>query len=456
MFIETIKTPGIAHLSYVLGNAGEACVIDPQLDTDTYLRLANDKGCRITAIFETHRNEDFISGALALSKRSHAPVYHGPDADEPIAYADTVNNGDTFHIGAWKLRILTTPGHTKDSICIAVTDTDSSDDVIGVFTGDTLFVSDVGRADFYPDEKKAMASQLYHSLQKIIGLGEHVIVYPAHGAGSVCGGGMADREFTTLGMECRSNPLLQVDSEQEFVARKVSEHHYIAPYFSEMEAANVRGVDAAMPAQLCSPLNASQRETWLLADGRPGILVDLRDHAAFREHHVPASLNLPGGLLSAYGGWLLEYNTPIAFVADDATQANEGAAQLWRMGFRPVEGYMTSLPVPVTAEEKQAQSVATITADKVADRLKNPDKNWVLLDVRKRDEVETTPFTGALHTYLGHLKDYSDKVNAATHYTCMCGSGARATVAASYLQMLGCRQVDVFEGSLKAWQSANR
>ncbi|GGW76683.1 MBL fold metallo-hydrolase [Alteromonas halophila] len=455
MFVETIKTPGIAHLSYIIGNDGEACVIDPQLDTDTYLKLANQHGCRITTVIETHRNEDFISGAKALGQRTQANIYHGPNADEPVSYAQTITEGEQLSVGAWCLEVIETPGHTKDSICVTATDTNASDEVIGVFTGDTLFVSDVGRTDFYPDEKEAMAASLYQSLGKLSALGEQVIVYPAHGAGSVCGGGMADREFTTIGIEQRSNPMLRIADEAAFVAKKVSEYHYIAPYFSRMEAANVSGVAEAMPAQLCAPLLADEQTQWLDTKKRPGMLIDVRSHAAFREQHIAGSINLPGDLLSAYGGWLLDDDTPLALVADHAAQANEAARQLWRMGVTQVAGYVSTIPAALTEQHKRAQSVATVTADTISNRLSNPAKQWVLLDVRKRDEVVSTPFPGALHTFLGHLKDYAAKTHADTHYTCMCGSGARATVAASYLQMLGCNNVDVFEGSLDAWQQAS-
>ncbi len=452
MFVESIKTPGVAHLSYVVGSEGEACIIDPQLDIDKYLTVVEQHECRISSVIETHRNEDFISGALALKNRLGVTVYHGPNADAPIKYADTINNGDTLEIGACKLDVLTTPGHTKDSICILLTDTKTDNTPVGVFTGDTLFVNDVGRTDFYPDEMEKMAGELFDSLQKLSDLGEHVIVYPAHGAGSVCGGGMADREFTTIGIEKRSNPLFRESSRDTFIKKKVNEHHYIAPYFSKMEKANVEGSDTPLRANLCMQLSPDQIKQWLDPDSRPGTLIDIRSHAAFREKHVPGSLNLPGGLISAYGGWLLDYDVPLAFVADSAQQANEAAAQLHRMGFTTVEGYTSAIPFPASQGELEAATVGVLTADTIAERLQTPPDNWVLLDVRKQDEIESVPFPGALHIYLGHLKDKHTEMNPDIHYTCMCGSGKRATVAASYLKSNGCKNVSVFIGSLKVWQ----
>lgn len=455
MFIESVKTPGIAHLSYVIGNAGEACVIDPQLDSDTYLNIAGNHGCRITCIIETHRNEDFVSGALSLSNKTQAPVYHGDNADEPVRYASTVKDNDVIKVGDWKIVVMATPGHTKDSISLACYDTSHSETLpIGVFTGDTLFVNDVGRTDFYPEEKEHMASELYDSLKKLSALGDQVIVYPAHGAGSVCGGGMADREFTTIGYENQNNPMMKLDDKASFIRHKVNEHHYVSPYFTEMEQANVTGINAPVSTLVIQPVKEERVNRWLDKQDRPGYLIDIRSHAAFRENHIPGSINLPGDLLSAYGGWLLAYQTPIAFVAETRQQAESATAQLWRMGFTDIEGYITDIPFPVTEKDGAQQCISTVTADVVERKLRGAEENWVLLDVRKRDEVDSMAFPGALHTYLGHLKEYREKLNPDIHYTCMCGSGKRATVAASYLRMLGVEHVDVFTGSLQAWNKA--
>ncbi len=452
MFLETIKTDGIAHLSYIFGSQGEACVIDPQLDTARYIAIANANNCTITTIIETHRNEDFISGALALSNKTSANVFHGPNADAAIAYAQELGDGSKLTIGKLEIEALHTPGHTKDSICLALIDTATTDGAVGVFTGDTLFVNDVGRADFYPDEKEAMAAKLYDSLQRLLQLGDEVIVYPAHGAGSVCGGGMADREFTTIGVERKNNPLLKIDGKDSFIRTKVAENHYIAPYFAQMEKANSTGVDTPLPQSVCMPIANEQKESWLTSQDRPGYLLDIRSVAAFQQHHIPGSLNFPGALLSAYAGWLLEYDKPIALVCTGPEQAFEGAQQLWRMGYQNIAGYLTNIPFPVTQTDKASSHIPTVTADTVKERLDNAPGEWVLLDVRKNTEVESMPFPGGTHMYLGHLKQNADDLNKNVHYTCMCGSGMRATVAASYLKYLGIDNVDIFDGSMQAWK----
>ncbi len=453
MFVESVKTPGIAHLSYLIGSDGEACVIDPQLDTQHYLALAGKHECRITTIIETHRNEDFISGALALANQTGADIYHGKDADEPIEYAHKAVNGDKFEIGKWTLEVIATPGHTKDSISVLAIDNEQDGQPIGVFTGDTLFVSEVGRTDFYPEEKEKMAGQLYDSLQTLANLGDDIIVYPAHGAGSVCGSGMAAREFTTIGIEKRQNPGYQCTSKKAFIEHKLKENHYIAPYFSKMEQSNVTGVDTPIPAVACQKLAPDALPAWQKSAERPGVLIDVRSHAQFRDCHYPGSLNLPGALLSAYGGWFLDYSTPIALVADSHQQATESAKQLWRMGYQQISGYLTLVPKPDTVEAYQRQHVKAITADKVDERIKAPRANWQLLDVRKQEEVENNEFKQAKHIYLGYLPEMHHQLDKSRHYTLACGSGKRATVAASYLLAQGFENVDVFIGSMQAWQS---
>jgi len=451
MFIETVKTEGIAHLSYVVTCDGQAGVIDPQLDFVQYIELAAKHNCRITHIFETHRNEDFISGAVGLAKQTGACVYHGEHADQPVSYANITKDGDTFSLGSAEIKVLATPGHTKDSICLALADTNYSNNPIAVFTGDTLFVSDVGRTDFYPGEKKEMASSLYDSLEKLMHLGDEIQVYPAHGAGSVCGGGMADREFTTIGYERKNNPMLNKDSKEAFVETKIKETHYYAPYFETMEESNVKGVEEQISQSVCQPLTNQQKEAWLAQENRPGIIVDVRSEQSFREGHLRGSLCFPGSLLSAYAGWVLPYNTELLIVSDDHEQAQSAHMQLSRMGYFDCVGYISAIPARAERDDALIDSIDSVSADEVQARLSDNKEDWILLDVRKADEVTDMPLPGAIHAYLGFLAMSIDDYNPNLKYTCMCGSDKRATVAASILKRNGIHQVDVFEGSFKGW-----
>ena len=226
MLLEKIKTPGLAHLSYLVGSGGQAAVIDPRRDCAIYVEKARAAGLEITHIFETHRNEDLVSVAPILADMTGATVLHGPNPEQPIVYAQTVRDGDCFTIGQLNIQVLETPGHTDDHLAYALFDTAYPDKAVGVFTGDALFVGDVGRTDFYPERREEVAGLLYDSLQKILALGDQAIIYPAHGAGSVCGSSMAEREFSTVGHERVNNPRLQMTDREAFIRFKVSENHY--------------------------------------------------------------------------------------------------------------------------------------------------------------------------------------------------------------------------------------
>ncbi|MGK7297364.1 MAG: MBL fold metallo-hydrolase, partial [Candidatus Wenzhouxiangella sp. M2_3B_020] len=277
MFIEKVKSEGLAQLSWVIGNDGLAAVVDPRRDCDVYIEIAARNGCRISHVLETHRNEDLISGAPILAGRTGATVWHGPDADGEVVYAETVEEGAELELGSTKIRVLQTPGHTDDSLSYAVYDTEFGDEAVAVCTGDALFIGDVGRTDFYPDRAREVAGLLYDSLQKLIDLGDQAVILPAHGAGSVCGSGMADRELSTIGYERRTNPRLQFDDRESFIDFKVAEHHEQPPYFRTMEKLNLEG-GSAMPEPLTpAPLDADRFAD--LADD--AVLVDVRSASAF-------------------------------------------------------------------------------------------------------------------------------------------------------------------------------
>ncbi|WP_372887902.1 MBL fold metallo-hydrolase, partial [Psychrobacter sp.] len=272
MLLEKIKTSGLSHLSYLVGSGVQAAVIDPRRDCAIYVEKARAAGLEITHIFETHRNEDLVSGAPVLAAMTGATVLHGPNPEQPVVYAETARNGDCFSIGQLEIRVLETPGHTDDHLAYALFDTAYPDKAVGVFTGDALFVGDVGRTDFYPERRREVAGLLYDSLQDILALGDQAIIYPAHGAGSVCGSGMAEREFSTVGHERVNNPRLQITDRETFIDFKTSENHYQPPYFRLMERLNMEGGEA--PPVVMRPRNLSLKQ---LHDCDADHLIDIRE-----------------------------------------------------------------------------------------------------------------------------------------------------------------------------------
>lgn len=450
MFVETIKSEGLAHLSYLVGAAGQAAVIDPRRDCEIYAQKASERGCRITHILETHRNEDLVSGAPVLAALTGAEVFHGPNAAGEVAYARAAGEGDAFMLGELLIKVLETPGHTDDSLSFALYDTGFGADAVAVFTGDALLVGDVGRTDFYPSRAAAVAGLLYDSLGKILALGDQAILYPAHGAGSVCGGNLADREFSTLGYERRHNPMLQIGDRGAFVEKKVAEHHYQPPYFRLMERLNRDGAEPPRRDLRPLPLDAGAAER--LAEG--AALVDLRSTAAFLGAHLPGSLALGVGLLPAFAGWLLDPDEDLVLVADDERQAALAARHLARIGYDRVAGYLEAAMPGWAARARPFATVPVVDVAQVAGRVETPPEDWTLLDVRGLAEVEGGIVAGARHVYVGELPRRLGELDPRRHYSVMCASGARATIAASVLLRAGFRRVDVFLGSMGAWTAA--
>jgi hydroxyacylglutathione hydrolase len=444
MKLEKIKTDGLAHLSYLLTSDGEAAVIDPRRDIEVYLDKARTQGCRITHIFETHRNEDLVSGAGILADVTGAEVWHGPNPAEPIRYARTTREGDSYRVGGARIEVLETPGHTYDSLSFVLYDESSVDGAVGVFTGDALFVGDVGRTDFYPDKAREVSGLLYDSLQKLLGLGDHVLLYPAHGAGSVCGSGMADREFSSIGHERRNNGRLGLDREA-FIDAKVAEHHEQPPYFRLMERLNAEGASPARRHTLPPPKSIMKEAD----DG--GQLVDVRGIADFAGAHIPGSFAIPDDMLAAFAGWFLDPERPIDLVCRNAEQAERSTRTLERIGYDRVRSFRAGI-VPVASSGGAFASLPVIDTAAIEKRLGND--GWTLLDVRGLEEFAGGHIEGARNIYIGHLPSRLDELPRGQAVTVMCGSGARATIAASILLREGFERVDVYLGSWKAWVAA--
>ncbi|MFP4610348.1 MAG: MBL fold metallo-hydrolase [Thiohalophilus sp.] len=445
MFLEKIKSPGLAHLSYVIGANGQAAVIDPRRDTDVYEEIAAANNARISCVFETHRNEDLVSGAGLLAERTGATVYHGPNAAGEVRYAQTARDGHEVRLGNLRLKVMETPGHTDDSISIAVYDNASGKEAVAVFTGDALFIGDVGRTDFYPDRAGEVAGLLYDSLQRILALGDQAIVLPAHGAGSVCGSGMADREFSTLGHERQNNPRLQITDRDKFIKVKVAEHHYQPPYFRVMEQLNLSGTEPMPP----EPAALGIDDIKGLDD--QVIRIDVRSVEAYASAHLPGSLCVPGEMIPAFAGWLIKPEQRLVLIAEHADQAWQAARHLGRIGLDRIEGYLAGIMDWVTAGEP-FESIDFVDTATVEQRLNGKAADWQLLDVRGIDEVEASRMPAALHTYVGELPEKLNQLDRSKAYTVMCGSGQRAAIAASILARGGYSNVDVYLGSMAAWQ----
>lgn len=449
MFLETIYSPGVAHLSYIAGDDGKAFVIDPRRDIGVYLDIARREGCRITHVFETHRNEDYVIGSVELANISGAKVYHGAELD--FKYGNPVHEGDSFEFGNVLLRVLHTPGHTMESISLVYHDREFSDDPLGVFTGDALFIGDVGRTDFFPDRKEKVAGMLYDSIfQKLLPLGDHVLLWPAHGAGSVCGSGMAERNFSTLGYELRNNPVLQKTDRDEFIRYKATEYHYLPPYFKRMEKYNLEGAPPLAEHPWPRPLSAEDFHR-MIAEGMD--VVDVRSPEAFAGTHVPGSLSLPLEMVPAFAGWFLNYDRPLGLVVEEPGQVGTAVRHLARVGSDGVVAFLAGGLHAWETAGFQYNHIGVVDVRRVEERL-DRGESFTLLDVRGAEEFEAGHLRDAVNLYVGELPSRLDEIPRDRPITTFCGSGQRAMVAASYLRMVGFENIEDCLGSMAACERA--
>ncbi len=451
MFLEKIKSDGLAHLSYILGHGGRAAVIDPRRDCAIYVDIAHKNGARITHIFETHRNEDYVIGSRDLVRRTGAEVYHGKNLD--FAYGKSVSEGETFELGDVSLKILETPGHTFESISIVLFDKSFGDRPLGVFTGDCLFIGAVGRTDFFPDRSREVAGLQYDSIfKKILSLGDQVILYPAHGAGSICGSGMADREFSTLGYERMLNPALQVKSREAFIKQKIGSHEYQPPYFRRMEEYNQNGSAPVMDRLPKPPPMGPEEFEKAIRNG--ALAIDLRSPEAFAGAFIPGALAIPLDMVPAFAGYFVSYDQDLVFIAENQSEIDKAVKYFIRLGFDRLSGFLAPGMHGWETSGRAYDRIPAIHVDELVKRIETKEP-FTLLDVREISEVEETgKLPGAMHIFLGELPQQIAKVPKEKPVTTFCGSGQRAIIAASILKQNGYDRVEDSLGSMAACEAA--
>ncbi len=447
MIFEIIKSEGIAHKSYFIGSKGEAAVIDPRRDCDSYVDFSKKHDMKITHIFETHCNEDYVIGSRELSKRVNAEIYHGKNLD--FAYGNSVSEGDTFNIGSVELKILETPGHTDESISLVLKDKNVSDDAYMVFTGDALFAGEVGRTDLYGENKvHEMAEKLHDSLfEKILLLGDHVLVFPAHGSGSVCGADIRESEFTTIGYEKKTNHALQMNK-KDFIEFKLKEKLVKAPYFDKMAEYNKYGAPILCRLPYPYPLTLKEFKDHI----NDTQVVDVRMAASYAGGHVPSTLNIWKHGLTYFAGWMLNYEDPITIIDESNESINQIMRYLIRLGYDNVFGYLSG---GFTSWSNSGEKIETVDTWSVHDLKKRQnDESIFILDVRELREWEEGYIEGAYHIYVGDLQYCLNEVPKDKYIVVYCDTGNRASIATSILKNNQYEGVANVLGSIRAWKAA--
>ncbi|MFZ0761818.1 MAG: MBL fold metallo-hydrolase [Candidatus Sulfotelmatobacter sp.] len=452
MYFEQFYLGCLAHASYMLASEGEAVVVDPQRDVEIYLQAAQANRVSIRHIFETHLHADFVSGHRELAARTGARIYMGAEAEARFPHV-AVEYGFQLQVGKMRINALETPGHTPESICLVIADEEKSPAPWAVLTGDTLFLGDVGRPDlsrrYNPTQ---LAAMLYDSLHdKILKLPDTVLVYPAHGAGSLCGRNMRAERVSTIGTERLTNYALQIKSREEFVQQLTSNLPARPEYFLQDAEINRAGAPALSDMLPLTAVEPTVLQT-LLTEG--GIALDVRSGDQFAAGHVPASVNiaLSGQFASWAAGALLGLAARPVLIAESEEELSEARMRLARVGLEDARGYLRG---GVEAWRNAGFPLATLPQINVEDLSRRMQSSELqVLDVRREPEWEAGHIAGALWWPLDNFKVAPPEIDRSLPIAVHCKGGYRSMIACSLLQRAGFQNVANIIGGFDAWQQA--
>jgi hydroxyacylglutathione hydrolase len=454
MILETVFTEGLAQISYLVGcdSAGVAAVIDPRRDADVYLSIAQRVGVRITHILETHIHADFVSGSRELAARTGAEICVGR-ADNYGFEHRPLEDGDTIPLGAIRLVAMHTPGHTPEHMSFVASSQCSMDRPWAVFTGDTLFVGEVGRPDLLGRGKAVeLAGRLHHSLfMKLMALPDDVIIYPGHGEGSPCGGNIGDRRTSTIGYERRNNARLLIKDEDEFTEKLLASMPPAPTYYPRMKKVNAEGpkVLGTLPEPpLLSPHEFA--EAICHPDAR---IIDTRSILGFGGGHIKDAISIElREEFPIWAGWLVDPEKTTLLVLRDRSHLDLVVRHLVRIGCEKIGGYLRDMR---SWQESglPLEHLRPMYVQELKEALEGGEQIQ-LVDVRRRDEFSKGHLPGAMHMFVPEIPLRMPDLNPELPIVTYCGTGFRSSIAASILQRLGCKDVRNVPGSFLAWRAA--
>jgi glyoxylase-like metal-dependent hydrolase (beta-lactamase superfamily II)/rhodanese-related sulfurtransferase len=456
MYFHQFYLSCLAHASYLIGSEGEAVVVDPQRDVDEYIKEAEANGLTIKFVIETHLHADFVSGHRELAGRTGAQIIFGEKAGVDLAHKP-VRDGEEISIGKIVLRFLETPGHTPEGICVLVTDTaDAAGQPQKLLTGDTLFIGDVGRPDLAGAKgytPQMMAAMMYDSLHdKLLRLPDETEVYPAHGAGSMCGRNMSKETSSTIGEQRKFNYALKPMSKDEFVHLMTVDLAEAPAYFpkdAEINRSGARGLAELSPPVALMPLEIAS------LDLQSHILLDVRAAADFGAGHLPGSVNIGlGGQFAMWAGSLIPLNAVIILVAESEAQVQESTLRLARVGIENVKGYLSGGVESWMKAGFELFTTEQLTVDQLRDWVEKEDLQ--VLDVRRPAEYESGHVPHALSSPLANLERKIEQLplDSRKSTAVICAGGYRSSAAASLLEKHGFKNLLNVTGGTSAWINA--
>lgn len=443
MYFKRLVTSSLAHYSYIIGEGKDMIVIDPQSDIDKYLEISRSEGMKIKAILETHRNEDFAVGSRALSELSGAKVYIAAEENLNYQYGTRISEGTEIEIGNMKLKAIHTPGHTLGHMSYVLYLKEENPYM--VFTGDALFFGGVGRTDFYGEDKLGeMTGYLYESIfEKILPLGDGVLLFPAHGAGSACGASIEDRPYSTLGYERKFNPGLQYDNKEDFIDG-VAEMLHKPHYFEDMEKINLKGRDSI-------DCNIDLKVKYTEQVRESGHIVDIRNQRAFIGEHIKDSIYVAHSGLSSYLNWFVPTKEDILFITDNQEKEylNNLYLDMRRIGYNENLSFLAGGIQKWNKEARDVVESKYVLPEEIQDRI----EEFTILDIRKESEFgDIKPMKGSILIPMEEIKDRYDELPSGKTICVVCASGIRSTTVSSFLEQ---KNIDtsILLGGVEAWKN---
>lgn len=449
MEFKQIYTPGLAHCSYVVGGENACVVIDPARDVTQYIEAADALGLPIKAIIETHLHADFVSGHVELAERTGAAICMTAKANAEFAHR-ALRDEEEFQIDTLLFKMLDTPGHTPECTVFLVSDLSRGREPVFAFTGDTLLVGDAGRPDLFPDRKEELASALYASLRRIEKLADNIEMYPAHGAGSLCGKSLSSKLSSTIGTEKMHNPAMQKRPEEEFVRSFLEGMPGVPDHFSRCSEINRRGAPAL--SKLAAPAAFAPAEFLALSRGG-SVVADTRDQLAFGAAHVPGAYGLSlKGNFATFSGWVLPPDKPLLLVLDDEGDMPAVLRALRSVGLDNVAGYLAGGMAAYAASGLVTARLESISVTEAKERYGKGE--ILLIDTRLKSEWDSGHIRCTLHMPAPDVRKRFRDLEGDTPAAFICNSGNRSLLAASLMLNLSqSKNVINVIGGTSAWRA---
>ena len=451
MLIQSFFVPGLSHISYLLCGSKTCAVIDPKRDIQIYFDTAKAMGLKITHILETHLHADFISGHMDLAEKTGAKIYAPKSGNCQFDHV-ALSEGDSFEIEDMELRVIDTPGHTLEHLVYVVVDHSRGEDPVALFSGDTLFVGDVGRPDLFPGIAKELATKLYDSLRKLAKLPDFCEVYPAHGAGSLCGRAMSAKRTSTIGYEKKYNYAFQTKDLNTFIDLLTTDMPEAPDHFSRCSDINRKGPALIKNLPCLTPYDPAS--FYQRSKESNTIVLDIRPYEAFGGQHVPGAYHIDfGGNFSTFAGWILPPNTDMLLVSNGPSQAEEAVVQLRRVGLDRAIGYLEGGMYEWAKAGLPSARVEQISVEILNQRITGGPKA-TLLDVRAKREFMAGHINGAINIPFPDLRKQSRELDSTLPVLVICNTGHRSSIATSILKRNGFKEVSNVAGGMTGYNAA--